>query len=175
MVFKKSEDASEGESEAWNNAIFFIMKKVLIPLAELDDLEDIARFGTLRQDEDLQMSDDQVDRRRADAVKRYWNKLKQIIRNTRFKITKNKEMANLILENVMYYKKYLDQILLKKDDDVHHEDRLEVDEKKLNWILDILVNYTEAYIVLLDKTGMIFKVSPDADLEKIAEQFIHGG
>lgn len=175
MVFEKRADI-DTESEAWNVAKYFTGKHIALPLGELNDLEDIARFGTLRQDEDLDMSEDQVDRRRAEAVKRYWQKLKQIIEDTRFKVKKeDRTLAEEIHTAVLSYRAFFDKLLLQNIDDVNHDDQIRVNEPLLALLLDALVDKKSQYEYVLDKAGLIFKKSADIDLDKIKEQFVHGG
>lgn len=174
MAFEKRD--VDAESEAWNVAKYFTGKHIALPLGELNDLEDIARFGTLRQDEDLDMSEDQVDRRRAEAVKRYWQKLKQIIEDTRFKVKKeDRNIADDIHEAIISYRQYFDKLILQNIDDVNHDDQIRVNEQLLTLVLDALVDKKSQYQYVLDRAGLIFKKSADVDLDKIKEQFVHGG
>jgi len=52
-------------TEAWNIAQYFTGYSIALPLKELNELEDTARFGSVKLDEDLLMSDDQYDKRRS--------------------------------------------------------------------------------------------------------------
>ena len=64
MVFKKKPipNVEEGGvhtgTEAWNIAQYFTGYSIALPLKDLNDLEDIARFGSVKLDEDIIMTDD---------------------------------------------------------------------------------------------------------------------
>lgn len=163
-------------TEAWNIAQYFTGFSIALPLKELNDLEDIARFGTLKMDEDLVMSADQVSKRRAEAVKRYWQKLKQILIDTVFKVKKeDKEDALKIFNWVLEATKYLDALTSVDEDHVTHEKQLVVNEGLLVLVLDALVKRKKDYLFILDRTGLIFKEMEEVDLEKMANDFVNGG
>ena len=163
-------------TEAWNIAQYFTGFSIALPLKELNDLEDIARFGSLRMDDEMVMSDDQVNKRRAEAVKRYWNKLKQILLDTCFKVKKDdKEKAKKILEDVEDVYKYFDALLSLEEDNVSHTKCIQVNEEFLIAILDELVKNKREYLFILDRTGLIFKEMEEVDLDRMSSEFINGG
>lgn len=169
------EDIHTG-TEAWNIAQFFTGFSIAIPLKELNDLEDIARFGSLKMDDDLMMSDDVIDRRRAEAVKRYWQKLRQIISDTLFKVKfSDREKAKSIYEWILKFPKFFDALLSVKQNSVSNEDLIEVNEEFLTEILDRLVQQKQEYLYILDRTGLIFRQQDSVDMNKLMEEFIHGG
>lgn len=183
MVFKKKsgglspsgEDVHTG-TEAWNIAQYFTGFSIALPLRELNILEDVARFGSEKIDEDLVMSDDQIDRRRAEAVRRYWQKLKQIISDTLFKVrAKDREEANSIYEWILSLPKYFDALLRVKKNNVSNEDAIEINEQFLNDILDKLVTQKQKYLFILDRTGLIFRESDEVDLDKLMNEYVEGG
>jgi len=182
MVFKKggAKDFHEGGvhtgTEAWNIAQYYTGFSIALPLRELNEFEDIARFGSVKMDEDLQMPDDQFDKRRAEAVKRYWQRLKQIILDTLFKVkAKDREEAKEILDYIMDLPKYFDGLLEYKQDNVHHEDQIQVNEDFLTKLMDRLVEKKKEYLFILDRTGLIFREVDEVDLDKITSEFVNGG
>jgi len=163
-------------TEAWNIAQYFTGFSIALPLKELNDLEDIARFGTLRMDDDLVMSDDQVDRRRADAVRRYWQKLKQIVSDTMFKVKKNDRLEALdFYKEVLEQEQFFDGLLSIQTNQVENDDKIKVNEEFLKILLDKLVKIKHEYLFILDRTGLIFKESDEVDLDKITNEFVLGG
>lgn len=183
MVFKKGEGLRSPASsdvhtgtEAWNIAQYFTGFSVALPLKDLNDLEDIARFGTTVMDDDLVMTDDVIDRRRAEAVRRYWQKLKQIVNDTLFKIkAKDVEEAMRIKNWLSELPQYFDALLSIKKNNVSNEDKIEVNEEFLTEILDKLVARKQEYLVILDHTGLIFREQENVDLDKLMEEYTHGG
>ena len=163
-------------TEAWNIAQYFTGYSIALPLKYLNELEDIARFGTVKIDDDLVMSDDQVDKRRAEAVKRYWQTLKQIISDTMFKVKfSDKEEAKKTYDWIITAPKYFDGLLELETDDVSHDNKIKVNEEFLIKLLDELVKNKMSYLFILDRTGLIFKESDEVDLDKLSNEFVHGG
>lgn len=163
-------------TEAWNIAQYFTGYSIALPLKDLNDLEDIARFGSVKLDEDLLMSDDQFDKRRADAVKRYWQKLRQIVADTKFKVKVNdKKNAETIHEWLKEIPQYFDALLVMNSDTVNHDDKISVNEKFLTLLIDLLVQKKEEYLHILDHAGLIFRESDEVDLDKLQNDFVHGG
>jgi len=179
MAYKKNmdvEDKGNASSESWNIAQFFTGSSVAFPLQDLDILEDIARFGTVAMDDDLVMSDDVIDRRRAEAVRRYWQKLKQIVYNTLFKITKSdRDDAKIIKEWLDDLPRYFDALLNIKKNNVSNEDKIEVNEEFLTELLDKLVTRKQEYLVILNHAGLIFRQSTDIDLDDIQRNIFDSG
>lgn len=175
--FQRVEDADvHTGTEAWNIAQYFTGYSIALPLKDLNDLEDVARFGSVKIDEDLLMSDDQFDKRRADAVKRYWQKLKQIVSDTLFKVKKSdREEANQIHEYLKSIPKYFDALLILKSDSINNDDQIDVNEEFLVKIIDKLVEKKQQYLYILDRAGLIFKTSDEVDLDKLTNEFVFGG
>ncbi len=163
-------------TEAWNIAQYFTGFSIALPLKDLNDLEDIARFGTTIMDDDLVMTDDRVDRRRAEAVRRYWQKLKQIVNDTLFKIkSKDKEEAENIRNWLAEIPKYFDALLEIKKNDVSNENKIEVNEEFLTDLLNKLVARKQEYLVILDHTGLIFRENTEVDLDALMKEYSEGG
>jgi len=162
-------------TEAWNIAQYFTGFSIALPLKDLNDLEDIARFGTLGMDDDLVMSDDRVDRRRAEAVRRYWQKLKQIVNDTLFKIkAKDRDEANIIKAWLDDLPQYFDA-LLSVNKNVNDDDAISVNEEFFKDVLDKLVSAKQKYLVILDHTGLIFKESSEINLDELMKEYSSGG
>ena len=184
MVFKKGDgfkgtgggsDVHTG-TEAWNIAQYFTGFSVALPLKDLNDLEDIARFGTVAMDEDLIMTDDVIDRRRAEAVRRYWQKLKQIITDTLFKIkAKDRDEADRIKDWLDKLPQYFDGLLSIKKNNVTNDDAIQVNEEFLTILLDKLVTRKQEYLVILNHAGLIFRQSQDIDLNDIQKNIFDSG
>jgi hypothetical protein len=181
MAFKKGvSGVNEGDvhtgTEAWNIAQHFTGFSIALPLKELNDLEDIARFGSVQMDDELIFTADIIDKRRADAVKRYWQKLKQIVSDTLFKVKKvDKEKAKAIYDWLLELPKYFDGLLTIKRDDVSNEDMIKVNEEFLTQILDKLVNKKQEFLFILDRTGLIFRETDEVDLDKLMQDYVQGG
>jgi hypothetical protein len=163
-------------TEAWNIAQYFTGHSIALPLKELNELEDVARFGSVRLDDEIMMPDDQFDKRRAEAVKRYWQKLKQIVADTQFKVKVNdRKDAQEIYNWLKSIPKYFDGLLYVRSDSVHHEDNIEVNEEFLTMLMDKLVEQKEAYLHILDHAGLIFRESDEIDLDKMTSEFVNRG
>lgn len=163
-------------TEAWNIAQYYTGYAIAFPLKELNELEDIARFGSVRIDEDLLLGDDQLDKRRADAVKRYWGKLKQIVADTLFKVKhKDKEEAQNIHAYLMGLPKFFDGLLSIKTNSLDHEDQIEVNEEFLIKMIDKLVEKKQEYLYILDRAGLIFREVDEVNLDSLINEFVHGG
>jgi hypothetical protein len=181
MVFKKasSNPANDGihtGTEAWNIAQYFTGFSIALPLKELNDLEDIARFGSVAMDEDLVISDDVIDKRRAEAVRRYWQKLKQIVCDTLFKVKKqDKGNAEAIRDWLMDLPKYFDALLSVRKNAINNDDKIFVNEGFLKDMLDKLVKRKQEYLDLLNRAGLIFRESDEVDLDKIMQDYVQGG
>lgn len=163
-------------TEAWNIAQYFTGYSIALPLKDLNDLEDVARFGSIKLDDEIMMPDDQFDKRRAEAVKRYWQKLKQVVADTQFKVkVGDREKAKDLYDWLKTVPKYFDGLLYVKSDSVHHEDNIEVNEEFLSLLMDKLVERKEAYLHILDHAGLIFRESDEIDLDKMTNEFVNGG
>jgi len=163
-------------TEAWNIAQYFTGYSIALPLKDLNELEDIARFGSLRMDEEIEMTDDLVDKRRAEAVKRYWQKLKQIMLDTMFKVKKSdKEKARDLFDWIINVPKYFDRLLNLEIDNVSHNNIIKVNEQFLTKLLDALVERKRQYLFILDATGLIFREVDEVDLDKLTSEFVNGG
>lgn len=177
MAFTKGGNEEIGEeSEAWNVAKHYTYFGIASPLQLLDQYEMIARFGCLGMDEELMLTDDEYDKRRAEAVKRYWVLLKQLIDATRFKIKKShRDQADGIYNKCVSLKKYLDGLLSLQTNNVSHDDKIKVNEEFLEQVLDLLTSYKTQYLYFLDRAGLIFRVGEEIDLDKLTADFVHGG
>ena len=170
------EGAVHTGTEAWNIAQHFTGFSVALPLKELNDLEDIARFGTIKIDEDLVMGDDQFNKRRGEAVRRYWQKLKQIVADTKFKVKfKDRGEADEISAWLDKIPEYFDGLLSISTNSVTHENQITVNEEFLTKLIDKLVVRKVAYLSILDHAGLIFREVDEVDLDKMANEFVEGG
>jgi hypothetical protein len=179
MAFSKKNAGSDNihtGTEAWNIAQFFTGFSIALPLKELNDLEDIARFGSLAMDDDLAMSNDVVDKRRAEAVKRYWQKLKQIVYDTLFKVKKiDREDAEKISKWLQKAPKYFDGLISADTNNVDGESHIQINEEFLATLLDELVEKKQMYLFILDRTGLIFRESDEFDVDKFMQDYEQGG
>jgi hypothetical protein len=182
MAFKKigfkpvEEGGVHDGTESWNIAQYYTGYSIALPLKELNELEDIARFGTVKMDDEIMMSDDQFNKRRADAVKRYWQKLKQIVSDTLFKVrTRDKVEAIKIHDWLKGIPQYFDGLLSISTDEINHEEKIELNEKFLIVLIDKLVEKKQEYLFILNHAGLIFRESDEIDLDKMSSDFVHGG
>lgn len=179
MAFKKSEPIGDVHTgtEAWNIAQHFTGFSIALPLKELNDLEDIARFGSVTMDDEMIFTADMIDKRRADAVKRYWQKLKQIVSDTLFKVKqKDRQKAKEIYEWLLQLPKYFDGLLTIKTNAVDsNNDTIEVNEIFLTKILDQLVSKKQDFLFILDRTGLIFRETDEIDVDKLMQDYVEGG
>lgn len=163
-------------TEAWNIAQYFTGYSIALPLKDLNDLEDVARFGSVKLDDEIVMSDDHVDKRRAEAVKRYWQKLRQIVADTKFKVKPSDRMQTQQIHDwLKEIPKYFDALLIIKGDNISHNDTIAVNEKFLMLLMNKLVEKKEEYLYILDRSGLIFRESDEVDLDKLTNEFVHGG
>jgi len=163
-------------TEAWNIAQYFTGYSIAIPLRDLNDLEDIARFGAVKIDDDLMMNDDEYAKRRSDAVKRYWQKLRQIVADTQFKVKKaDRKDAKQIHDWLKRVPNFFDGLLYLENNDVSHETFIKINEEFLTTLLDKLVEKKQEYLSILDHAGLIFREVDEVDLDKMTSEFVHGG
>lgn len=163
-------------TEAWNIAQYFTGYSIALPLKDLNDLEIIARFGTVKIDDELAMTDDQYDKRRADAVKRYWLMLRQIVADTFFKIkAKDREETTKIHEFLKTVPQYFNALLTLKTNSLDHDDKIEVNEKFLTILMNELVQKKQEYLYILDRAGLIFREMDGDNLDRFMNDFVHGG
>lgn len=176
--FGKSVESGEVHTgtEAWNIAQHFTGFSIALPLKDLNDLEDIARFGSVQIDDEIVMTADYIDKRRAEAVKRYWQKLKQIVSDTLFKVKKaDREKAEEIHKWILSLPPYFDGLISVKKNSVSNEDNIEVNEEFLEEFLNKLVSVKQEYLFILDRTGLIFRESDEVDLDKLMKDYVEGG
>jgi len=178
MVFAKGGgNTDDKETEAWSVAKNFTFNHITDPLNRFKYWSEIARFGTIETDEDMLMSDDQVDRKRAEAVRRCWAILKGLIDDTGFKIIKkDRDKRDKIHEKlVKEYPKYMSRLLIPRTDNFSHDDRIEVNEEWLEEVLLGLEGLKRTYLQLLDNTGLLFRISEAFDVEREMKEFEEGG
>lgn len=176
----KIKEVEEGDihtgSEAWNIAQYYTGYSIALPLRDLNDLEDIARFGSVRMDDDLVMGDDVIDKRRADSVKRYWQKLRQIVSDTLFKVKPNdRNRAQEILSDLQSLSEFFSGLLDVQTDSINHDNKIKVNEEFLKIFIDLLVNKKQEYLSILDRAGLIFREVEEVDLDRMMSEFTHGG
>lgn len=163
-------------TEAWNIAQYFTGFAVAFPLKDLNDLEDVARFGAVRLDDDMQLNENQYNKRRIEAVRRYWQKLRQLISDTLFKTKpKDRIRARKMFEITVNYRKYFDGLAIYQEDEISGEKKILINEAFAMNMLDKMVELKTEYIGILDRAGLIFKESDEVDLDALANEFIHGG
>ena len=163
-------------TEAWNIAQYFTGYSVALPLKDLNDLEDVARFGSVKLDEDIVFSEDQINSRRADAVRRYWQKLRQIVSDTLFKVKVADRKKAEEIQNWLYgLSQYFDALTSSNSNHITGEDHLVINEEFMTTLLDSLVERKQAYLSILDHAGLIFREVDEVDLDKMTNDFVQGG
>lgn len=171
--FPQTDDLTETES--WNVAKYFTTFYIALPLKELNELELVARFGSLRIDEDLMYTDDEITKRRTEAIKRYWVVLKQLVNDTKFKIKKeNKITVEIILHKLNDMRNLFDG-MIELSSPNPNEYGLRLNEPFAEQMIDFLTGVKTNYLYVLDKTGLLFKLSDELDFTKVENEFTQGG
>ena len=178
MVKKSSEiagDISLG-SDAWNVADGYTKLKILRQLIMLDRWDTIAQFGTEEIDEDLNFEENQIKRRRIEALQRFHSTIKQLLGNVLFALRDtDREEVTRLLNRAKSIGEFIDKTFETKRDMVTYEDTFEINEKLFSKILEILQDIKDKLNTPLNNAGLIFRPTEEVDLEKIMAEIIEGG
>jgi hypothetical protein len=88
-------------TDAWNVADGYTQLKILRQLIMLDRWDTIAQFGTEEIDEDNIFSDNQIKKRRVEALQRFHSTIKQLLGNVKFALKKaDHETIDLMIKRI---------------------------------------------------------------------------
>lgn len=176
---KKSGDGGNALSvgtEAWNVADGYTKIKILRNLILLDRWETLAEFGAEEMDEDLHLSENQLKKRRMEALNRFVSTLQQLIGNVKFAIksAKRKEVAECE-DKIALVRKYIGEIPTNSTNAITHEDDLKINESLFKKIFLMLQEVKNDINIPINSSGLIFRESSEIDLEKIMKEIEEGG
>jgi hypothetical protein len=166
----------EYSTEKWNVADAFMKLKVLRLLILLDKYETMSQYGVEELGEEIYFSQNDIARRRKDALYRFCSTIKQLLGNVKFAIKKrdSSQMTD-IQKRIMNVEQYLPDTITSKQDMVKKEVELRINEEHFNTCFDILQKIKEETNILLDKSGLIFKENDEVDLDTMMQEIIEGG
>jgi len=163
-------------SDAWNVADGFTKLKILRQLIMLDRWDTIAQFGTEEIDEDNYINDNQIRKRRIEALQRFHSTIKQLLGNVMFAIRSDDlEKVKVMLDRVKTVEEFIQKSYSLKEDAVSHDDSFEINEDLFKKILEILQDVKDKLNTPLNSAGLIFRPSEEVDLDKIMSEIIEGG
>jgi len=98
------------------------------------------------------------------------------VADTLFKVkVADRKEAKKIHDYLKEIPKFFDALLCMKSDSVNHDDQIEVNEEFLTLLLNKLVEKKQEYLYILDRAGLIFRETDEIDLDKMTNEFVHGG
>ena len=163
-------------TDAWNVADGYTKLKILRQLIMLDRWDTLAQFGTEEIDEDNILEDNQIKKRRVEALQRFHSTIKQLLGNVMFAIKKeDKAKVSSMVERVETAEGFIGKAFDQKEDCVTHEINFEIDEKVFKNILDILQDVKDGLNTPLNSAHLIFRPSEEMDLDKIMNEIVDGG
>jgi len=180
MSFKKSGDKIGGEinlgTDNWNVADGYTKLKILRQLILLDRFDTISQFGTEDLGEDQMLSDNDIKKRRVEALQRFHSTLKQLIGNVLFALkTEDQPSVKALQERIKTISEFLSKSYESKEDAVTHDEIFDIDEKLFDKILDILQDIKDKLNTPLNNANLIFRASEEIDLDKIMQGIVDGG
>jgi len=163
-------------TDAWNVADGYTKLKILRQLIMLDRWDTIAQFGTEEIDEDNVLNDNQIKKRRVEALQRFHSTIKQLFGNVHFALKKeDQKTTKSLIERVDVLEEFIPKIHSMKQDLVTHEDIFEIDEELFKKVLEILEEIKDKLNTPLNNAGLIFRPSEEMDLDKIMQDIVEGG
>lgn len=164
--------------EAWNIADGFTKIKLLRLLIEIDLYETFAEFGRKDlSDDNEEITTEQLNQRRVEAIHRVLFNLRQLIGNSRFAVDKKRdaEMIRILMERISTVDKYLDGISYTLYNDLTKEFTTIINEKHFKNSLDTLRQIKDELNFPLNRAGLIFKHSEEIDIDKMMDDISSGG
>ena len=180
MVFKNKDNNDgaliSGETEAWNVAEGFVKLKILRLLIQLDRYEIIAQFGTEEMDQDLGLNEIDIAKKRIEGLQRFVATLKQLIGNVQFALKKDgiKSIKNY-KERIKEVENVMDGIFEYQENQVTHDQTININDNLFRKCFTILKQIKDEINTPMNKAGLIFKESDGLDLDKMMDDYIHGG
>lgn len=167
----------EKGSDAWNVAQGYTHLKILKPLVEMDKLVKISIYGTENIEESMQFPEDMKTQIRIEAMNRLLDTLREIIENSDFAMNQAGTKDDLLklslrIENV---EKVISGISRQVKDHRNNDTRTILNEDHFWLCLEELRKIKREIPNPLNKNSLIFPTSDEIDLDKLKDQFIHGG
>lgn len=163
-------------SDAWNVADGFTKLKILRQLIMLDRWDTISQFGTEEIDEDKILNQNQIKKRRVEALQRFHSTIKQLLGNVLFAIRKDDvKKIKSFLDRIKTIEEFVGKVYEEKEDIINCEIIFEIDEELFNKILVILQDIKDNINTPLNSAGLIFRPSEEVDLDKIMSDIVEGG
>lgn len=169
-------EVSIGTTDAWNTADGYSKLKVLRHLIMLDRWETIAQFGTEEIGEELMFSENQLKKRRAEALHRFHATMKQLIGNCYFIFKKEDvEKVNNLKIRLGIVEEFIPKTYEMKEDQVAHEELFEIYELSFKKVFNNLQEIKDELNTPLNHSGLIFRQSDEMDLDKMMNEIVEGG
>ncbi|RLF58031.1 MAG: hypothetical protein DRN27_06535 [Thermoplasmata archaeon] len=163
-------------SDAWNVADGYTKLKILRQLIMLDRWDTIAQFGTEEIDEDLSHDNNQIKKRRVEALQRFHSTIKQLLGNVVFALRKeDQDNVKELVKRVEMAGEFVPKAFSTKEDMINHEDLFEVEEPLFKKIIEILQDVKDKLNTPLNNAGLIFRPTEEVDLDKIMNEIVEGG
>ena len=163
-------------TDAWNVADGYTKLKILRQLIQLDRWDTIAQFGTEEIDEDQNLSDNAIKKRRVEALERFVSTLKQLIGNVKFAMKKaDHPKMNNYMDRIKTLEEFVGKVYSSKLDPVDREEVFEIDENLFRIMIKILQEIKDAINTPLNNAGLIFRTTEEVDLDKIMDDIVKGG
>lgn len=163
-------------SDAWNVADGYTKLKILRQLIMLDRWDTISQFGTEEIDEDQGIDNNQIKKRRVEALQRFHSTIKQLLGNVIFALRKeDQEPVKALVQRVETAGEFVPKCFSTKEDMINHEDLFEIEEPLFKQILDILQEVKDKLNTPLNNAGLIFRPTEEVDLDKIMAEIVEGG
>src|SRR6056297_3126764 len=116
-------------TEAWNVADGYTKLKILSQLIMLDRWDTISQFGTEEIDEDINYTDEQLKRRRVEALQRFHSTIKQLLGNVKFALKKqDRPKIDMLMNRILIIDEFINKTYAIKQDEVSHTDIFEIKE-----------------------------------------------
>lgn len=163
-------------SDAWNVADGYTKLKILRQLIQLDRWDTISQFGTEEIDEDQPYDDNQIRKRRVEALQRFHSTIKQLLGNVLFALRKeDQDDVKLLVGRVNTAGEFMPKAFSTKEDMITHESVFEIVEPLFNKIIEILQDVKDKLNTPLNNAGLIFRPTEEVDLDKIMAEIVEGG
>lgn len=168
---KKSSNAPFDDSGNWNNAKRFSDTKIQGILESLDKYETIARFGFSTPEEKIQnlkLPKEEIDFIRLQGLKYYVSGIIQLLENSDFAVTKEREK----------FEKYYEAIIIIRDKIIHKLGRetgnktASIRTKDYFAVLSYVQRIKSKINNPLNKNGLIFINRKEFDLKQAKKDFI---
>jgi hypothetical protein len=165
-----------GDSEVWSQSDIFTKIKVIRHLIQLDVYLEIARYGTSEYDLEEELSQNQINIRRYNALKRISTTISMVLRNSYFVFNDmSKSVAKGFLYMVRVVEPFIEKTLIERVNSITHEKEYVLNEKLFSKIFQALEHLSGEILYPINKAGLIFRQSEEFDLDKISRDISLGG